>query len=179
MRQIDDVVHAGRHLRADRRRFEIRRPHRQPGRGQGPQRRNRLPVLCPLSPYDRPRQHPVSPEIQESGEGRGAYPGRGRSAPGSCRRTARPPPEPTVRRPAAARGPGPGPGQVAATAASRRAAIEPGCHAAPLHAYRNPGPAAAHRGDNDPRHPRPDRGDDHGRSHHLHVQGTGRAGGDS
>ncbi len=60
LRQVDDAVHAGRHLRADRRRDPLRRRGGQRGRGARPECRHRLPVLRALSKHDGAGQHPLS-----------------------------------------------------------------------------------------------------------------------
>ena len=93
------------------------------------------------------------------------------------RRAARPAPEPAFGRPAAARRAGARAGQAAAPAAARRAAVEPRRVAAPVDAHRDPPHPARVRRHDDPRHARPDRGDDDGRPHRRDERGPGRAGG--
>ena len=130
-------VHARRHLPAERRRAPVRRPRRERGRGQGPQRRHRLPVLRALSAHDRARQHPFSAALQEDAARGGAAPRQGGGRPRACRRTAGPPARRAFRRPAAAGGAGARPGEGAAAPAARRAALEPRRDAAADHAHRD------------------------------------------
>ena len=100
--------------------------------------------------------------------------GGGRSRP--CRRAAGPPAERAFGRPAAARGARARPGEGAAAPAPRRAALQPRRDAAPDHAHRDQVAAGEARRDDGPGHPRPDRGDDDGRPHHLHARRPDRAG---
>ena len=64
LRQVDDAVHARRHLRAERGRDPVRRRGGQRGRGARPQRRHRLPVLRALSAHDGAGEHPLSAALQ-------------------------------------------------------------------------------------------------------------------
>ena len=84
LRQVDDPVHARRHLRAERRRHPVRRRACQRGRGARPQRRHRVPVLRALSAHDRARQHPVPAALQEGRRATRPSGGRRRS-PSWCR----------------------------------------------------------------------------------------------
>ena len=84
-------------------------------------------------------------------------------------------PAPALRRPAPARGDGPGDRARPAGLPVRRAALEPRRQAARLDAGGDQEPAPAAEDDDGLRHPRPDRGDDHGRQDRRHARRPGRA----
>ena len=81
----------------------------------------------------------------------------------------------TVRRPAPARRHGPRHRARPAGVPVRRAVVEPRCQAARADAHRDQGTAPAAQDHDDLRHPRPDRGDDHGRQDRGHARWPGRA----
>ena len=90
-------------------------------------------------------------------------------------RPARALPAPALRRPAPARGHGPRHRARPAGLPLRRAAVEPRRQAARLDARGDQEPAPAAEDDDGLRHPRPDRGDDHGRQDRRHARRPRRA----
>ena len=84
-------------------------------------------------------------------------------------------PAPALRRPAPARRDGPRHRARSAGVPVRRAAVEPRRQAARADAHRDQGAAPAAQDHDDLRHPRPDRGHDHGRQDRRHARRPGRA----
>ena len=129
-----------------------------------------------LYPHMTVRENILFPlRFKKVAQGRGRAPGRGRRQAGAGAGTAGPASRAIVGWPATARRARPSPREGAEAPAPRRAPVEPRRLAAPDDAQRDPQPATYARRDHDPRHPRPDRGDDDGRPGHLHEQGPDRA----
>ena len=153
-----------------------RRPRRQRRDAQGPRHRHGVPVLRALPAQDRRREHGLRAQDQGRAEGRDREPRSNRAAVDPRPRpSARPLPEAALRRPAPARRHGPRHRARPGSLPLRRAAVQPRRQAPRRHARRDQGAAPAARDHDRLRHPRPDRGDDHGRQDRRHARRPRRA----
>ena len=156
-------------------------PARRPGSARHPALpaagQHDVPVLRAVPAHDGRAQHRLRPQA-----GRHAASPRSTARvaemlrAGQARAVRQAQAAPAFRRPAPARRAGPLGRQAAEGAAARRAARRARQEAARGDAVRTDGPAAGARPDLRRRHPRPGRGDDHGRPHRHHGQGRGHAG---
>ena len=158
------------------RRDRDRRPGGQQRAAQGPRHRDGVPELRALSAHDGARQHGLRAQARQGAQGRD----RGAGQPGG--RDPRPRAAldalsaPALGRPAPARRDGPGDRARPEGLPVRRAALQPRRQAARADAHRDQGAPPAAQDHHGLRHPRPDRGDDHGRPDRGAARRRGRAG---
>ena len=153
-----------------------RRPRGQRRAVEGPRRRDGVPELRPLPAPEGLRQHGLRAATAQGRQARDRpprAPGRRDPRPG---RLPRPQAEEPVRWAAATGRDGPGDRAGAAGVPHGRAAVQPRCQAPGADARRDRRPAGRPRRHDDLRHPRPDRGDDDGRSGRGDQEGHAAAG---
>ena len=175
LRKVDAAAHgrgAGEHhLR--------RNPHRRAGGEQpaaeGARHRHGVPELRALSAHDGRRQHELLDAAARRAEGGDRGAGQARRRNPRARPLSRPVSAATLRRPAPARRHGPRHRPRSAGVFVRRAAVEPRRQTARADAHRDQGAAPAAQDHDDLRHPRPDRGHDHGRQDRGDARRPGRA----
>ena len=142
-----------------------RRQARQRRSGGAARYRDGVPGLCALSAYARLRQHVVCAGAARHAEGRDRRAGEARGGAAAYRALSRPQAEGTFRRPAPARGDGARHRAQSQGVPVRRAAVQSRRQAARAGAGRDQGAVAGAEDHDGLRHPRPDRGHDHGRPH--------------
>ena len=176
LRQVDAASHDRRARERHRRRDQDRRARRQQPRPRRARHRHGLPELRALPAQDRAPEHGLRPQAPPHRQGRGRRPRRPGGGDPRPDAAARALPAPALRRPAPAGGDGPGDRPRPAGLPLRRAALQPRRQAPRADARRDQGapPAAAHH--HRLRHPRPDRGDDHGRQDRGDERRPHRAG---
>ena len=160
-------IHASAHDRRAREHLRRRDPDRQPRHqrdaAEGTGHRHGVPELRAVSPHDGGGQHGLLPQAAQSAEGGDRRPGEARGGDPQSLQAARSLPPPALRRPAPARRHGPRHRARSAGVPVRRAALQPRRPAARADAHRDQGAAPAAEDHHRLRHPRPDRGHDHGR----------------
>ncbi len=163
LRQDHAAAHDRRPRRADQRRDHARRPGHHADADAQAQSRHGVPVAGAVSASVGRRQHRLCAAHPRRVARRAEEARRRTAEDGASAGLCRPPGRQALRRAAPACGDRPGAGALAKAVPARRAAVGARRQAARGHAGGAAPVAAAARHHHDRRHPRPARGDDHGR----------------
>src|SRR6185437_10354579 len=175
LRQVDHAAADCGPRAARQRHGDDRRRRCHPSDAGAAQDRDGIPVLRVVSPSQRRREHHLRPAGARGVPGRPRYQAQTRRRYRRAVAALGPQACAIVRRPTPAGRAGPRHHRRSKTVPDGRAALQSGRQAAPRDAHRNPQPPAAARHDHGLCHPRPDRGDDHGRPRHPDAGRPDRA----